>query len=95
MAPAAGIYRFDIRAEGPSARGRPFTREQIRTAAVWRGGDRSFPSAETDPNRPPDRLCRVLACLLRQKSFVESLQRAGVDVRALRRCLQELCRDRA
>jgi hypothetical protein len=93
VASVAGVYRFDIRAEGHSARGRPFTREQIRTAAVWRGGDWPFPSTATDPNRRPDRLCRVLSCLLRQKGLVEGLERAGVDVRELRRCLGELCRD--
>lgn len=93
VATAAGVYRFDIAAAGHSARGRPFTREQTRTAPVWRGGDRPFPSDRTDPNRPPDGLCRVLACILRQKGLVATLERAGVDVRALRRCLREVCRE--
>ena len=93
VASAAGVYRFDIKADGRSARGRPFTREQIRTAAIWHGGDRPPPSSQTDPNRPPHGLCGLLACLLRQKGFVASLERAGVDVAALRRCLRELCRE--
>jgi hypothetical protein len=92
LASVAGVYRFSIHAAGHSARGLPFTREQVRTAAVWRGGDRPFPSSETDPNRRSDQLCRVLACLLRQKGLVERLDRTGVDVGALRRCLGELCR---
>jgi hypothetical protein len=92
-ASAPGIYRFDIRAEGHSARGWPFTREQIRTAAVWRGGDDPFPSAGTDPDRRPERLCRFLTCLLGQRRFLERLENAGLDVPALRRCVAELCRD--
>jgi hypothetical protein len=33
----AGIYRFNIIAEGRTLRGRPFSGEQTLTGAVWRG----------------------------------------------------------
>ena len=36
----AGIYRFRILANGRTGREQRFTREAIRTAAVWHGGDR-------------------------------------------------------
>ncbi|TMR91067.1 tyrosinase family protein [Nonomuraea basaltis] len=42
--PVAGVYRVLLRAEGRSLRGEPFTREELRTIAVWtRGDDRSIP----------------------------------------------------
>ncbi len=89
-AATAGVYRVHLCAEGFSARGRPFTREQLRTVSVWAGGDRPPPP----PGRgggDQDRLCRLLACLLEQKGIWEQLERAGVDVRALRRCVKETC----
>ena len=36
---AAGLYSWRFRADGKTRRERPFTREQIRTASVWSGGD--------------------------------------------------------
>ncbi|MFI7702628.1 hypothetical protein [Nonomuraea sp. NPDC049480] len=42
--PVAGLYRVLVRAEGSSLRGEPYTREELRTVAVWtRGDDRSIP----------------------------------------------------
>lgn len=38
-----GIYRFTVKARGTSSRRAPFTREQVLTGAVWRGGDRPPP----------------------------------------------------
>lgn len=88
---AAGIYQLRFLADGATLRGRPFTREQLRTAAVWRGGDRPPPTADDDRPGRDQVLCRVLLCLLRQEGLVASLARAGVDVRALRKCLGEVC----
>ena len=39
----AGIYRITVRAQGGTFRGVPFTREALRTAAVWPTGDRPDP----------------------------------------------------
>jgi hypothetical protein len=38
----AGVYRCRVRASGRSRAGYPFQREQLLTAAMWRGGDRNM-----------------------------------------------------
>jgi len=92
--PAAlpGVYRFRILAEGRTLRGRPFTREQTLTGAVWRGGDAPPPLSKDDPAVRDDRLCRLLDCLLRQDGIQEALKRAGLHPDELRRCLEGYCR---
>jgi hypothetical protein len=87
-----GIYRFRILAEGRTLRGRPFTREQTLTAAVWKGGDVPPPNGKDDPNAGHDRFCRFIDCLLQQKGIGEVLRKAGIDLNGLRRCLEEYCR---
>jgi hypothetical protein len=88
VATQAGVFVVRISAAGWSRRGRPFTRETTRTAAVWQGGDR--PPA--DPRSPGDRWCEIVRCLLGQKSIVELLRRHGIDPAELARCLLEHCR---
>jgi hypothetical protein len=91
----AGIYLARFMAQGVTLRGRPFTREHLATAAVWRGGD--------NPYQPPggddgDRWCRLLSCLLSEKTLtprlLERLKKEGLDVDALRNCMQASCRRR-
>jgi hypothetical protein len=84
-----GVYRFRILADGHTLRGRPFTREQTRTGAVWRGGDNPPPSSKDDPNRRDDRFCRLINCLLQQKDIQKALKKAGISSDELRRCLEE------
>jgi Common central domain of tyrosinase/von Willebrand factor type A domain len=88
----AGIYRFNIRAEGRTLRGRPFSREQTLTGAVWRGGDTPPPTVKDDPNAGIDRICRLIDCLLHGQTIQVALRKAGVSVDELRRCLEEYCR---
>lgn len=94
MTPALllGVYRFRIVAEGRTLRGRPFTREQTLTGAVWKGGDNPPPSSKDDPNARNDRFCRLINCLLRQKSIQEALRKMEISVGELRRCLEDYCR---
>ena len=92
LAQATGVYRFRILAEGKTLRARPFTREQTLTGAVWRGGDKEPPTSKDDPAGQGDRLCRLLACLLRNNGLIELLKRQGVNVDELRRCIAEYCR---
>jgi hypothetical protein len=87
-----GIYRFRVVAEGRTLRGRPFTREQTLTAAVWKGGDTPPPNGKNDPNAGHDRFCQLVNCLLQQKGIQEALRKAGVDVDGVRKCLEEYCR---
>jgi len=86
-----GVYPIRFRAQGTTLRGYPFTREQLRTAAVWRGGNGTPPSSSTQPSEPGLDWCRLVACLLGQKSIVEVLRRHGIDVDDLRRCWKEQC----
>ncbi len=86
-----GIYRFRIVAEGRTLRGRPFSREQTLTGAVWKGGDNPPTTLKDDPNARDDRLCRLIDCLLHQKGIQEALQKAGISQYELRRCLEEYC----
>jgi hypothetical protein len=87
-----GIYRVRLVAEGRTLRGRPFTREQTLTGAVWRGGDNVPPSSQGDPGQHGGCLCRMLDCLLHQKSIDETLRKMGVNPDEVRRCLDECCR---
>jgi len=87
-----GVYGFRIVAEGRTLRGRPFTREQTLTGAVWRGGDNPPPSSKDDPNARDDRFCRLISCLLGQRSIQEALRKAEISVDELRQCLENYCR---
>jgi hypothetical protein len=89
---AQGIYQFRILAEGRTLRGLPFTREQMLSGAVWRGGDDKPPSVYDDPRRDDERLCQLLFCVLGNKGVLELLKRHGVDHDELRRCLAAYCR---
>jgi murein tripeptide amidase MpaA len=93
IAAQPGIYPVRFRARGTTLRGYPFTREQLRTAAVWRGGDAPPPSGTTQPPGGVD-WCRLVACLLGNKGILTLLERHGIDVDGLRRCWKEQCQDR-
>jgi hypothetical protein len=62
----AGIYELVIHASGFTSRNVTFTREQVLTAGVWRGGDRPGPSSSSgnpDNNYVKDTICKLLHCL--------------------------------
>ena len=95
QADIAGVYHARIMAKGVTLRGTPFTREQLCSAAVWKGGDQ--------PYHPPvgngkDDWCRLLSCLLNEKhishELEERLKRHGIDTDGIRRCIQAYCRHR-
>lgn len=89
----AGVYRFHVVAEGKTFRNVAFTREQLLSAAVWKGGDQPPPSGQDDPNRDRQRWCRLIHCLLRAGGVREHLAKAGIDVSALEKCLKAYCDD--
>lgn len=85
----AGVYTARIRAKGSDIHGHEFTREQTLTAALWLD--------DGSDSRPPagSALCELLRCVLGQdvlggRAF-EALERSGIDVAELRRCLREAC----
>jgi hypothetical protein len=68
IATQTGVYPIRIMAAGRTSRGRLFTRERLRTAAVWAGGDQP-PRPPTKPSDPESRLCSLIECLLEQRGF--------------------------
>jgi tyrosinase-like protein len=92
VATQVGVYRFRIMADGHTSRGRVFTRERLRTAAIWAGGDRP-PRPPRHPVDPGDRLCKFLDCLLEQRGVSQLLERLGIDRGELLKCLSVICRD--
>ncbi|MDR6226478.1 hypothetical protein [Desmospora profundinema] len=74
-----GIYRFRIVAEGRTLRGNRFSREQTLTGAAWKGSDNPPPTLKDD-----DRFCRLINRLLHQESIQAVLQKAGINLDALR-----------
>jgi hypothetical protein len=91
----SGVYPFRILVEGTTMRGRKFTREQLLTGAVWKGGDTPPPTTKDDPQHGKDELCKLLSCLLGEKvlqpDFLRRLKELGIDVEALRQCLATWC----
>lgn len=77
----AGVSTIRIVGEGRTLRGERFTREAVRTASVWRGGNDRPPVKGDDP------WCRIVRCLLETKAIdPEVLKRLGIDLGALLRC---------
>jgi hypothetical protein len=90
----SGLYSFRVRARGATLRGLPFTREQLLSGAVWRGGNGPLPGPERDPGDRDERLCCLLACLLGEKSVVRYLRSKEIDAEALLHCVRECCEPR-
>ncbi len=87
-----GVYQFVIRAEGRTTGNARFSRTKILTAGVWMGGDQPY-----DPQRgKDDRSCELILCLLEQlagsKKLQDRLKELGIDLDALRKCIEFHCR---
>ena len=92
---APGVYRVLVRALGADLRGHPFTREELRTLAVWSRGD-DPPPLVIDPGQGPGGhagidACRLLLCLLEDKGVRGYLERKKVDPDRVRRCIKRAC----
>jgi hypothetical protein len=94
IADLAGVYQLLFKASGVTLRGVPFTREQLRTAAVWRSGDTPPPSSHTDPRVRDEHLCHLLECLTTKEVMGEFFARNGIDHEALARCVRRFCAER-
>jgi hypothetical protein len=89
--PDAGVYRALVRAEGGTLRGNRFTREELRSLAVWSRGDGpTQPTGQTP--EPGFDVCGFISCLLGSPDFQEAARRIGIDPDSLRRCLNDSCR---
>lgn len=89
-----GVYRILVRAVGGDLRNMPFTREELRTVAVWARGDDSPPMV-IDPASPAEAgldTCALLLCLLHDDGVRRLLERSEVDVDAVASCIKRACR---
>jgi hypothetical protein len=89
-----GVYQFVIRAEGRTTGNARFSREKILTAGVWMGGDLPYnPQTGTGGGS-----CESILCLLDQaaksKELQSRLKTLGIDLSALRKCIEANCRRR-
>jgi hypothetical protein len=94
LATLPGVYQLLFRASGVTLRGLPFTREELRTAGVWRAGDGTPPSSQTDPRTRDEQLCHLLECLTDKGTMGAFFERHGIDGESLRRCIARFCEER-
>lgn len=90
----SGVYRILVSATGADLRGTRFTREELRTLAVWaRGDDR--PPVVTHPGTGTGTsgidVCGLLLCLLRDDGIRDLLKRHEVDPDVITRCVKRAC----
>jgi hypothetical protein len=87
-APMPGVYPCCVRAEGYFNSRDKFAREKTLTAATYYGNYSTTPPGN-------GALCDLLHCLTSQtvltKHEVEKLRDLGIDIEALRKCLEEHC----
>jgi hypothetical protein len=85
FAGVAGVYTVRMTSQGQTLRGFFFTREAVRTAAVWARGDAPPPTGQNEG------VCEKLRCLLESGALnPDVLKRLGFDIeRALKCCETE------
>lgn len=61
-------------------------------------GDEPLPTGKDDPRVRDERLCKLLNCLLSEKTisqeFEKKLSELGINLEVLRKCLEEYCYDK-
>ncbi|TAE25424.1 MAG: hypothetical protein EAZ91_19145 [Cytophagales bacterium] len=79
----SGVYRVHVLGKGKTTLGSGWTREALRSAFTWKGGN-------NPPPRPTDyeRFCALLGCLQKNKAIDEGrLKELGIDLSGLRKCV--------
>lgn len=89
-----GIYPARFLATGGTRRGARFTRDQLRTGIVWRGGDAAPPTSATDPRGRDRDICRLIACLEKNEAIRRLLEQQGIESQEFFRCFEKFCDDR-
>jgi len=90
VAATAGVYRLRVLANGWTARGKTFTREQALSAGFVAGGD-SPPLPSDAGASGSEMICELLACLIGDQGIALALKEHGVDVARLERCVRAFC----
>ena len=90
---SAGVYRVLVRAIGTDLRGTRFTREELRTLAVWTRGDDSPPVVINPEGGGGSRIdtCGLLLCLLEDDAIRRFLERHEIDPDRITRCVKRAC----
>ena len=94
MAVVPGVYSMRVLANGATLRAKPFTREQLLTGAVWKGGDNLPPTSGTDPRTRDEQFCHLLECLFGSDALGEFLAEQRINPEALQKCLYRFCHER-
>jgi hypothetical protein len=86
-----GVYRILTRSEGADLHGVRFTREELRTLAVWARGD-DPPPVVIEPGGHTDvDTCGLLLCLLRDEGVARLLENHGIDAKQIAECVRGAC----
>ena len=90
----SGIYEFLVKAKGRTSRGNEFTREQVLTGSVWKGGDRIPPKSQPVDSKNDDKLCDLLSCMIgsMNENLRERLIKEGFDINRFEKCIAVKCK---
>jgi len=88
----SGVYRILVSANGSDLRGAAFTREELRTLAVWARGD-DQPPLTTNPTGDASTLdvCGLLTCLLGDDAIRRLLTKHELDPDRIADCVSNAC----
>jgi hypothetical protein len=86
----SGVYRALVRGTGVDLRGTPFTREELRTVAVWARGDDAPPVVINAGGEGID-VCGLLRCLLSIDGLRRQLEVRDIDPDHVLRCVERSC----
>jgi hypothetical protein len=89
IATLPGIYHMKILASGITMRGKPFTREQLLTGAVWKGGNNPPPVGATDPRIRDEQLYNLFNCLFGTNLFNKFFEENRINQKVLQDCLRK------
>ncbi|MFK7770610.1 MAG: S8 family serine peptidase [Saprospiraceae bacterium] len=98
---SSGVYRFRVMVNGTTLRGRKFTREQVRTGAVWAGGNRPNPESgnRNEGDKGREEFCKLISCLLSEKNLSKEMRKRllkkGINVDGIIDCLKKYCKERS
>jgi hypothetical protein len=86
-----GVYSFLVSANGMTSRNAAFTRQQVVTGAVWRGGDEPPPNSDNHPGRNPgaEAVCHLMQCIAGSigPRLKERLEKDGWAIDRLSECI--------
>ena len=85
VAAQEGVWRVKVHASGTTLQGAPFTREQLLTAGVVRGGDKPGHPGHRSPG---DTLACAIRCLAADDGIRRILKETGIDPEALAACVR-------